>query len=99
MACNNRHTAGKGRKRKGKKMNITITEKTARVALRNLWLHNREIWQLDAETREGIIAVDELVRELEAEELLETWEAEERAETQRMQAEYMARQAAEKAAK
>lgn len=81
-------------------MKITITEKTARVALRNLWMHNREIWQLDSETREGIIAVDELVRELEAEELLETWETEERESAQRMQAEYMARKAeAEKAGK
>ena len=81
-------------------MKITITEQTAKVALRNLWLHNREIWGLDAETREGIIAIDELVRELEAEELLEAWEIEERESAQRMQAEYMARKAAaEKAGK
>lgn len=81
-------------------MKITITEQTAKAALRNLWLHHREVWQLDAETREGIIAIDELVRELEAEELLEAWEIEERESAQRMQAEYMARKAAaEKAGK
>jgi hypothetical protein len=80
-------------------MKITITEQTAKVALRNLWLHNREIWHLDAETRQGIIAIDELVRELEAEELLEVWEIEEQAEMQRVQAAYEARKAAEKAGK
>lgn len=78
-------------------MKITITEQTAKVALRNLWYYNREVWQLDAETRAGIIAIDELVRELEAEELLEAWEIEERESAQRMQAEWQARKAAEQA--
>lgn len=75
-------------------MKITITRQTAETALRNLWQHHREIWVLDEETRAGIMALDELVKALEAEELMTVWEQKEQEEAQRMQAEYMARKAA-----
>lgn len=40
------------------------------------------------------MALDELVKALEAEELMTVWEQKEQEEAQRMQAEYMARKAA-----
>lgn len=73
---------------------ITITRKTAMVALRNLWEHYSDIWELDAETRAGIAALDELATLLGGDDLLHEWEMEQRERNQQMQAEYEARKAA-----
>lgn len=75
-------------------MSITITRQTAELALRNLWQHHREVWVLDEETRAGIVALDELVKVLEAEHLMTVWEREEQEAAQKAQAEYLARKAA-----
>lgn len=73
---------------------ITITRKTALVALRNLWDHYSEVWELDAETRAGIAALDELANLLDGDNLIYQWEMEQRERNQQIQAEYEARKAA-----
>lgn len=81
-------------------MNITITEQTARVCLDLLadWLEYFE--GLDKQTRQRVIALDELTRELEADDYLEQKQAEQEAARIRMMEEHRARmEANEKAAK
>lgn len=74
--------------------NITISKKSAEVALRNLWEHFSEVYYLDADTRAGISALDEFVKALNAEELMVTWEQERQAEYQEMMAKHKASQGA-----
>lgn len=72
--------------------NITISKKSAEVALRNLWEHYQEVYVLDAETRAGISALDEFVRVLDAEQLMVDWEHQREAEYRKMMEEHKARQ-------
>ena len=79
---------------------ITISEKAAWTCLDALsdWLDYVET--LDKETRERVVALDELVNALAAEEYLVEKAAKERARAIEMNREYLERQAAkEKAAK
>lgn len=75
--------------------NITITEATARRALARLtdWLEWVE--ELDAETRADILALDELIKALDAEDEYQKAIEEKRETAQRLNAEYQARQKAE----
>lgn len=76
-------------------MKISITEKTARLALDALldWLDYIEF--LDSDTRQRVIAVDELIRELEAEDYIAEKIAAEQERLRKANEEYMARKAAE----
>lgn len=76
-------------------MKITITEQTARVCLDALadWLEFVDT--LDKETRQRVIALDELIRELEAEDYMAEKEEAQRQEHRRMMEEHAARQKAE----
>lgn len=73
---------------------ITISRATAERLLNRMseWLEY--IDGLDAETRADIVALDELVKALDAEEQLLQLEQQRRDELQRLQTEYAARQAA-----
>lgn len=76
---------------------ITISAKTAKVALDNLsdWLS--DAWELNPETRSLVIALDELAIALEADEYLEAKEVERQEENRRLQEEWRERKAAQEA--
>jgi hypothetical protein len=76
---------------------ITITETTARRAMARLsdWLEWVE--DLDAETRADVIALDELIKALDAEAEHQTALDERRATAQRLHAEHQERKKAEAA--
>ena len=75
-------------------MKVSITENTARVCLETLldWLDFIEY--LDPKTRAMVIAVDELIRELKAEDWLTKKIAEDQERMRQAQTDYMARKAA-----
>ncbi len=74
---------------------ITITEATARRAMLRLgdWLEWVE--ELDAETRADILALDELIKTLDAEDEYQKAIDEKRETAQRLNAEYQERKKAE----
>ena len=74
---------------------ITITESTARRAMLRLgdWLEWVE--DLDAETRADILALDELIKALDAEAEFQKAIEEKRETAQRLNAEYQERKKAE----
>lgn len=78
---------------------ITITRETAERCIARLadWLEYVD--SLDYETRADIIALDELIRAIDGEELLETIQHRQREEVARLNKEWQERKAAEEAAK
>jgi hypothetical protein len=78
---------------------ITITRETAERCIARLadWLEY--IDNLDYETRADIIALDELIRATDGEEILEAIQQRNREQVQRLNKEWQERKAAEEAAK
>ena len=78
---------------------ITITRETAERCIARLadWLEY--IDGLDYETRADIIALDELIRATDGEEILEAIQQRNREQVQRLNKEWQERKAAEEAAK
>ena len=78
---------------------ITITRQTAERLIERLadWLEY--IDNLDYETRADIIALDELIRATDGEEILEAIQQRNREQVQRLNKEWQERKAAEEAAK
>jgi hypothetical protein len=78
---------------------LTISARTAKIALDNLsdWLS--DAWELNPETRSMVIALDELVTALDAEQYLATKEQEREEANRKFQEEWRERKAAEESAK